>query len=299
MKVFVTGASGFVAGAVIPELLKSGHQVVALARSDEAEQKIKKLSSDIEIVIGGLQDLEVLKETAARSDGVIHLGFIHDFSKFEESCLIDREATVTMLDAIKGTNKPYVQTSGTLMLPPGTVATETSEKLTSGMGALRAQTEDIVLSYKDKGVRALAVRLPPTVHGKSDKGFMATFINVAKNSGKSAFIGDGANVWPAVSRWDAGRVYKLALEKGRTGKAYHAVGEQGVETKDIAGAIGQLLVVPTEPIEAAKAPEHFGFLATLFGLHAPVSSKLTREELGWEPKELDLVDDIVKNYETI
>ncbi|CEP64974.1 SDR family oxidoreductase LALA0_S15e01574g [Lachancea lanzarotensis] len=296
MKVFVTGASGFVGTTVVPELLKSGHQVAALARSDEAEQKIKKLGSDIEVVRGGLKDLDILKKTAAGSDGVIHLGFIHDFSKYEESCLIDREATITMLDAIKGTNKPYVQTTGTLMFQPGTLATETGDKSTSGLGTLRSQTEDIVVSYKDKGVRALVVRLAPTVHGKGDPNFVNMLINTAKKHEKSGYIGDGANQWPAVSRWDAGRLFRLVLEKGRVGAVYHAVGEQGVKTKDIAGAIGQLLKVPVVSIEPANAPEHFGFLATFFGLDSPASSKLTREELGWEPKEINLVDDIVKNY---
>ncbi|SCU99523.1 LAFA_0G24564g1_1 [Lachancea sp. 'fantastica'] len=240
MKVFVTGASGFVGGALIPELIESGHKVVALARSDQAEQKIQKLSSDIEIVRGSLQDLEVLEKAAAASDGVIHLGFLHDFSKFEEACLVDRKATVAMLEALKGTNKPYVQTTGTLMFAPGVLATETTDKSGSGLGSLRSETEDIVLSYKDKGVRALEVRLSPTVHGKGDQGFIPALIQIAKKSGKSGYIGDGSNVWPAVSRWDAGCLFRLVLEKGRAGAVYHAVAEEGVKTRDIAEAIGEL-----------------------------------------------------------
>ncbi|CEP64977.1 SDR family oxidoreductase LALA0_S15e01640g [Lachancea lanzarotensis] len=296
MKVFVTGASGFVGTAVVPELLKAGHKVVALARSDEAALKINKLGSGIEIVKGTIQDLDVLEKAAAASDGVIHLGFIHDFSKYEESCLIDRKATVAMLDALKGTNKPYVQTSVCLVFAPGTLGIETGVKHTSGAGTLRSDTEDIVLSYKDKGVRATSVRLPPSVHGKGDPNFITTLVKIAGGTGKSGYIDAGANVWPAVARLDAGRLFKLVLEKGHAGSAYHAVAEEGVKTKDIAGTIGQLLKVPVVSIEGTKASEQFGGFAFFYSHGGQVSSKITREQLGWQPTEISLLDDILTNY---
>ncbi|CEP64978.1 SDR family oxidoreductase LALA0_S15e01662g [Lachancea lanzarotensis] len=295
MKVFVTGASGFVGGAVVPELLKAGHKVVALARSAKAEQKIKQLDPHIEIVKGSLKDLDVLKRTAAASDGVVHLGFIQDFSRFEEVSLIDRKATLAMLDALKGTNKPYVQTAVALVFPPGTLGTETSPKHAVGPGAIRSETEDIVLSHENKGVRATSVRLPPSVHGGGDPNFITALVKIASGTKKS-YINDGANLWAAVSRFDAGVVFRLALEKGHAGTSYHAVAEEGVKTKDIAGAIGQLLKVPVVSVEGDKAAEHFKGLAAFFSGGGPVSSKITQEQLGWQPKEIGLLDDIRANY---
>ncbi|SCU96388.1 LAME_0F16072g1_1 [Lachancea meyersii CBS 8951] len=296
MKVFVTGASGFVGSAVVPELLKSGHKVLGLARSDDAERKIKALGPNVEVVRGGLLDVDVLAKAASEADGVVHLGFIHDFSKYQESCLIDRAAVVAMLDALKGTDKPFVNTAGSLMFAPGVLGTETTAKQTSGFAKLRSDTEDIVSSYKEKGVRACTVRLPPTVHGKNDPNFISFFINVAKKSGKSAYIGDGQNVWPAVARLDAARLFRFVLEKGRAGAAYHAIAQQGIKTKEIAGVIGQLVGVPVVSVEMPEAAAHFGVLTGVFSADGPASSKITREELGWEPKEPELLDDILVNY---
>ncbi|AQZ11833.1 hypothetical protein BZL39_C07640 [Zygosaccharomyces parabailii] len=293
MKVFVTGASGFIGNAVVVELSKAGHQVVGLARSAEAAGKIKSLGTNVEVLMGGLQDLDVLKRGAQDADGIIHLAFIHDFKAFDKSCEIDRDATVAMLESIKGTEKPFVYTSGILLLLPGKILDENSP---IDPHVARGITEEIALSFKNKGIRVSSVRLPPSVHGKGDKAFIPFFMKVARNSGKSAYIGTGENVWPTVARQDAAHLFRLALEKGRAGGVYHGVGEQGVKTKEIAGTIGQVLNVPVVSITETDASEYFGPIALFFAKDRFTSSVNTHKELAWQPHGPGLLEDIRENY---
>ncbi|SCV03985.1 LANO_0G07448g1_1 [Lachancea nothofagi CBS 11611] len=295
MKVFVTGGSGFIGTTVIHKLLKAGHEVVGLARSEESAAKLESMGPQVTVVRGELGDLEVLKKAASEADGVIHLGFVHDFSKFIECCEIDQRATVAMLESLEGSNKAFVYTNGTLGLPAGKVSDEKVPSDTS-TGNVRSQTEAIALSFKEKGVNVTAVRLPPTVHGPGDKAFMLWLIGIAKRLGKSGYIGNGENVWPAVNRLDTGDLYRLVLEKGTAGSVYHAVAEQGIKTKDIAKAIGDILDVPVVSINAEDAQEQFGFLGMFFGKDSPASSEITRKELGWKPHHPALLEDLRTNY---
>ncbi|CAH2353525.1 uncharacterized protein CLIB1423_11S01662 [[Candida] railenensis] len=294
MKVFVTGASGFIGTQVVRELLAAGHEVVALARSDASQAKLEEVSSKVSVLRGDLNDLDSLKKGAAESDGVIHLGFVHDFTRYEECCQIDRTATTTMLDVLKGTNRPFIYTSG-VVNSKGKVAVETDER-SAEEGNTRALTEKLAVSYKDKDVRALSVRLSPTVHGEGDHGFIPGLIGIARGKGYSAYIGEGSNPWPAVHVNDAAKVFVLALEKGKAGHAYHAVGEGSVKSKDIAEAIGSSINVPVKSIPQEKAMEHFGFLGIFFGLSVPHSNEITRKELGWEPTNPTLLEDIASDY---
>lgn len=300
MKVFVTGASGFVGSALLPELLEAGHQVIALARSDDAVAKIKSIGPEIKILRGSLEDLDVLRSGAKEADGVVHLGFIHDFGKYEESCKIDLAAVVAMLESIEGTNKAFVNTNGTLVLPLGKLAKE--EDQTSGPGgktesvAPRGKTESVALSFAERGVRVMSVRLPPTVHGKGDQAFIRYLIAYAKKVGKSVYVDEGCSVWPAVHRLDAAHLFRLVLEKGRAGRAYHGVAEEGVKTSLIAKSIGDTLHLPTASISVEEAQTGLGIIGFFLALDNPVSSEKTQAELGWEPANLKLLDDIKANY---
>lgn len=291
MKVFVTGASGFIGSAVIRELLNAGHEIIALARSDASRSKLEKYGPKVKVFQGNLEDLDSLKQAAIESDGIIHLGFIHDWNNFEECCQIDRKATEAMCGVLEGTNRPFIYTSGTLILPKGKLAFEDDGR-DPHFPSTRAITEQVALAYKDKGVRVMAIRPSPTVHGEGDMGFIPSLIKIAKEKGVSGYIGEGQNVWPAVHRLDIAILYRLALEKGAAGAAFHGASEQGVKTKDIALAIGKILNVPIVSIDFEKAQEHFGFLGLLFGLDNPTSSEKTRKELGWKPKNKGLIEEI-------
>ncbi|SCV03988.1 LANO_0G07470g1_1 [Lachancea nothofagi CBS 11611] len=295
MKVFITGGSGFVGTVVIPELLKSGHEVVGLARSEESAAKLTSMGPNVTIVRGELVDLKILKEAASEADAVIHLGFIHDFAKYAKCCEIDQEATVAMLESLQGSNKAFVYTNGTLALPAGKVCNENVPSETSAT-RVRGQTEAIALSFKEKGVKVTCVRLASTVHGPGDKVFIPMLIDIAKKSGKSGYVGNGETAWPAVNRLDTGDLFKLVLEKGVAGGVYHAIAEQGVKTKDIAKAIGDILDVPVVSIKAEDAQEHFGFLSTYFAKDGTTSSEITRKELGWRPRHLGLLENLRTNY---
>ncbi|GCE98369.1 hypothetical protein ZYGM_000172 [Zygosaccharomyces mellis] len=295
MKVFVTGASGFIGSALVSELSNAGHHVVGLARSEESAKKIKSLGTNVEVLRGDLEDLDALRKGAREAEGIAHLGFIHDFQNFEKCCEIDRTATEAMLESIIGTNKPFVYTSGTLSLPDGKISDETVQNYEHSK-FFRDHTEKLALSYGNKGVRATTVRFPPSVHGKGDKAFIPWIISVAEKSGKSGYVGDGQNVWPAVARPDAAHLFRLVLEKGRAGRVYHSIAEQGVKSKEIAKAIGDSLHVPTASIASEDAMRHFGFLGAFFSKDNPVSSEITRKELGWNPQGLGLIEDIKKNY---
>lgn len=288
MKVFVTGATGFIGSAVVSELLAAGHSVVGLARNAEAASKLEQAGAQPHY--GSLADLDSLKAGARAADGVAHLAFIHDFSKFEENVLIDRRAAEAMIDALEGSNKPFVLTSGTAMVAPGRVATEhdTPADVTTG----RAATEELVLSAATRGVRASVVRLSPTVHGEGDGAFVPMLIDLARKKGMAGHIGDGANRWPAIHRLDAASLFRLALEKAAPGTRLHGAAEEGIAMRDIAEAIGKGLGVPVRSLSAEEAEAHFGWFAGFVALDGPTSSAITRATLGWKPAENGLLADM-------
>ena len=290
MRVFVTGAPGFIGSAVTKELIANGHQVVGLARSDANVETLKKLGADVHR--GDLEDLESLKTAARNADGVIHCAFIHDFSKFMENGQIDKRAIEAMGGAMEGTNKPLVVTSGTGLLAPGRLATE-NDVAHSGDGIPRV-SEPAAFAFADRGVRAMAIRLPQVHGGEGKAGFVGYLYEVAKAKGTAAYVGDGSNRWPAAHRLDVARLYRLALEKGEAGKAYHAVADEGVPVREMTEVFARHLNVPVVSIKQEDAPAHFGFIAMFAALDMPASSALTQKWLDWKPKEIGLIADIGK-----
>ena len=290
MRVFLTGASGFIGSAVIAELKAHGHEVVGLARNDENAAKLK--AAGVEVHRGDLSEPQTLAAGAAACDGTIHCAFIHDFSQYLENIAIDRRAVDAMLAAMEGSGKPFILTSGTLMADPGREANEEDAASTDGPGAGRGATEQVVEDYARRGVRAMIVRLPQ-VHDTQKHGLVTYAIDVAKEKGVSAYIGDGANRWAAAHVGDVAKVYRLALEKGVAGARYHAVGEPGVSMREVAEAVGKRLDLPVASIAPEDAPAHFGFLAMFAGRDVPTSSKLTQERLGWTPTGPGMVADLV------
>ena len=283
MRVLVTGATGYIGTAVIDELVGAGHSVLGVARSDASAQALS--ARGIDVHRGDLTEPATLADAARSCDAVAHTAFIHDFSRFAENVEIERVVVAAMLDALAGSEKPLVISSGLLMMRPGEVLTETDAGADFGRGA----TENLVVAAAQRGVRTAAIRLAPTVHSKDDRGFTPRLIDIARQSGVAAYIGDGANRWPAVHRLDAARLYRLALEKGSPGARYHAVGDEGVPTRQIAEAIGRHLNLPVASLPAEKANEHFDFLGMFFGLDAPATAHVTSAELGWAPREPGLL----------
>jgi nucleoside-diphosphate-sugar epimerase len=296
MRLFVTGGSGFIGSAVVPELLQSGHEVVGLARSDAAAQSIA--ASGAEVLRGELADLDVLRAGAAASDGVIHLGFIHDFANFAASALTDRLAIEAMGTALEGSNRPLVVASGVLMVAAGRVATE-RDAVCVDPGSLvspRIASVQSALSFASRGVRTVMVRFAPTVHGEGDRGFIPHVIAIAREKGVSGYIGDGSNRWPAVHRLDAARLVRLAAEAAPAGSSMHAVGEEGVAIRAVAETIGRRLNVPVVSIAPENAGEHFGWIGGFFAADSPASSALTREWLGWQPTQPGLIEDLEQGH---
>jgi nucleoside-diphosphate-sugar epimerase len=297
MRVFVTGASGFIGSAVVPELLAAGHQVVGLARSDDAAATVAALGAEVQR--GSLEDLDGLRDTAAASDAVIHLAFRHDIAftgDFDGAAASDRAAIEAFGAALAGTGRPLTIASGTGLLAPGRLATEEDVPAETGHVAARGANAALALSLAEQGVRSSVVRLTPTVHDAGDQGFIPAAIGIARERGVSAYVGDGTQRWPAVHRRDAARLFRLAIEEVPAGTVLHAVGEEGVPLRDIAELVGARLGVPTESIAPESAAGHFGFLAGFLSADMPASSAITRERFGWQPIEIGLLEDLAANY---
>jgi nucleoside-diphosphate-sugar epimerase len=296
MKVFVTGATGFIGSATVRELIEAGHQVLGLARSDAAEAMLAAVGAEVHR--GALDDLDSLRSGAAAADGVIHTAFIHDFSDFARACETDQRAIETLGVVLAGSDRPLVVASGTPALLPGHLVTEedTADLNAPGAARLPRRSEETALSFSSQGVRASVVRLPRSVHGEGDHGFVPTLISIARAKGVSAYPGDGSSRWPAVHRKDAAHLFRLALESAPTGSRLHAVGDEGVPVRQIAGVIGRRLGVPVVALPVEQAGDHFGFLGPIFSLDCPASSALTQQRLGWHPVQPGLLADLDQEY---
>jgi nucleoside-diphosphate-sugar epimerase len=292
MRVFVTGASGWIGSAAVPELLAAGHEVVGLARSDASAERITALGA--EVFRGSIDDPDSLRAGAVAADGVIHLAYNHDFSRMAQAAQTEQAVTQALCEELAGSDRPLLIASGVAGLAPGRMATERDQPdpaIHPRVGPALA-----ALAYADRGVRTVAVRFAPTVHGDGDHGFIATLVAIAREKGVAGYIGDGGNRWPAVHRFDAGQLVRLALEGSPAGSSVHAVAEEGIPAREIAEVIGRQLRVPAVSVPADRAAEHFGWIGRFFGADCPASSELTRQALGWKPTHPGLLDDLEQGH---
>lgn len=302
MRIFVTGASGWIGSAVVPELLGAGHEVVGLARSEASAKRLEAIGAIVQP--GDLDDPDGLAKAASDSDGVIHLAFQHELAwtgNFAAAAAADRRAVEAMGGALAGSDRPFVLASGMLGMKADRVATEDdglvpSAAVRANPGGGRMATALFMLSLRGTGVRSSVLRLPPTVHGDGDHGFMATFVAIARQRGVSAYVGDGANRWPAVHVSDAVRLARLAVEAAPAGSVLHAVGDEGVAFREIAEAIGRHLGVPTASLAPDDAVGHFAHLGHFVSLDSPATATITRELLGWEPTGPTLLEDLAQDH---
>lgn len=284
MRIFITGATGWVGSAVVQDLLGAGHQVTGLARSGDKAATLA--ATGAEVLRGTLDDLDALRDAASAADAVIHTAFNHDFSRFAENAEQDRRAIETLGSALEGSDRPLLVTSGVALLAPGRVATEADVQ--SSDPSFPRKSEVAAKALAERGVRVASIRLSPSVHGLGDHGFIPILIALAREKGVSAYVGEGLNRWPGVHRLDAARLYRLVLEQGVTQAAYHAVADEGVPFRKLAEVIGHRLGLPVE----SRSGEHFGWFGRFAGMDMPASSQRTRSLLGWEPTGPDLLTDI-------
>ncbi len=293
MRVFITGASGWIGSAVTDELLANGHEVVGLARSDASASALEAKGAGVQR--GDLDDLAALRTAAEAADGVVHLGFKHDFSNFAASGRTERAVVEMFGETLAGSDRPLLLASGVAM-PLGRPLTENDPSSHVGPDAPRGGSEALAMDFASRGVRSVAVRFAPTVHGQGDQGFSATLAGIARSADVSGYVGDGANRWPAVHRLDAANLVRLALEGAPAGSVVHGVAEEGIATKEIAEALGRALDVPAQSIAPEDAQAHFGWIATFWGADVPASSAITRARLGWAPTRSTLLEDIAAGY---
>lgn len=292
MRIFVTGASGFIGSAVVPELIGAGHQVVGLARSDASARAVRAAGAEVQR--GSLDDLDSLRAGAAAADGVIHLAYIHDFSQPEAAARADRQAIETFGAALEGSGRPLVIASGALGLATGRAATE--QDMPDPAAHPRGAASLAALALTARSVRPSVVRLAPTVHGAGDPGFVAALIGIARQQGVSGYIGDGSNRWSAVHRLDAARLFRLAVEQAPAGSVLHGVAEEGVPIRTVAEVIGRHLGLPVASVPREQASEHFGWLGFFLGADGPASNTRTRALLDWQPTHPGLIDDLDQGH---
>lgn len=316
MRVFVTGATGFIGSAIVKELLSNGHQVTGLARSEAAASKLADAGA--QVIRGSMEDLDCLRRGAAAADGAIHTAFYHEITHMplatrlrvilggapkgivqrflSAAVAADRRTMETIAQSLSGPDRPLVAAFGTIALKPGNLATENDAHDPDSVGAPRAASEDVLRELAVRGHRTAIIRLPPIVHGAGDHGFAPQLIKIARKKQESGYVGDGLNRWPSVHRFDAARLFRLALEKGSAGATYHGVAEEGIPFREIAEVIGRRLNVPVVSKSPAEAAKQFGFLGAIIPIDNPTSSRLTQEYLGWRPTQQGLLSDLENAY---
>ena len=286
MRVFVTGASGFIGSAVVSELIGAGHEVLGLARSDSSAQALEAAGAQVHR--GDLEDLTSLRAGAGSADGVIHLAFNHDFNDYAGAADTDRRAIDSLGEVLAGSDRPFVVAAGLAGFAPGRTMTEDDAVDPNSP----RHSELAALGLASRGVRVSVLRLPPSVHGEGDHGFVPRLIDIAREKGVAAYPGDGSNRWPAVHRFDAARLFRLALESAPAGARLHAIGDEGIPVRDIANVIGRHVGLPVRAVPAEQAIDHFGWLGVFFSLDVAASGTLTRELLGWRPTREGLIEDL-------
>ena len=290
MRIFVTGATGFIGSAVVSELIGAGHQVLGLARSDKSATALEEAGAEAHR--GTLDDLDSLRSGTDASDGVIHTAFVNDFSDYAGAAEGDRRAIEALGGALAGSERPFVATSVTTLLTPGQLGAEEDAPDPGSASVVRIGSEEAALSMASRGVRSSVVRLPPSVHGEGDHGFVPALIAIARDRGASAYVGGGSNRWPAVHRLDAARLYRLGLEEAAPGTRLHAVAEEGVPMHEISEKIGEGLGIPVRSVASEEAEAHFDWLSLFVSVDNPTSSALSRKHLGWKPQEPELLTDM-------